>query len=252
MHSWIDKRNDEGGRGVTEVYGHKASLRAYFDGNGFERWAAIYGEVALPSRIRRSIREGHAQMLAQAGAWLDEHTPPTGARALDAGCGTGLFTVMLAQRGYDVTAIDIAPRMVSESAQTAQDAGVRERVTFQTGDLETVGGVYDVVGCFDVLVHYPAPAFAEMATKLASLSRGPLLLTYARWTRPLAALHWIGGRFPKGERRTEIQMIPDDFVTRTLANAGMRVHRRTPIDHGFYHVTLLEARPASGSAEGTQ
>ena len=75
--------------------------------------------------------------------------------------------------------------------------------------------------------------------------RGPLLLTYAPSEPVLAALHWLGGRFPKGERRTDIQMIPARFVGETLAQAGMTVYRQARISRGFYHVTLLEAHPAS-------
>ena len=68
---------------------------------------------------------------------------------------------------------------------------------------------------------------------------------YAPREPVLAALHWLGGRFPRGERRTDIQMIPEPFVRATLAAAGMQVVRQARVSRGFYHVTLLEARRAA-------
>ncbi len=238
---------------------HKSKLRDYFDGIGFERWSAIYGQAEV-SRIRQTIRDGHAAMLAQAEAWIVEGvgswelgvgttipnsqlpTPNPAPQVLDAGCGTGLFSLALARRGLDVTAVDIAPQMVAATIAQARAAGLSERVTGSAGDLESVGGSFDAVVCFDVLVHYPQASFAQLVTHLASLTRGPLLLTYAPREPVLAALHWLGGRFPKGQRRTEIQMIPEPFVRATLAAAGMRVMRQARVSRGFYHVTLLEAR----------
>jgi magnesium-protoporphyrin O-methyltransferase len=230
---------------VSESSQHKAQLRAYFDGIGFERWAAIYGGQAKLSRVRRTIRAGHGAMLEQASAWLAESFPevPPGTTALDAGCGTGLWSIALARRGFEVTAIDIAPQMVDAALQAAQRAGVRERITFLSGDLETLSGSFDTVACFDVLVHYPAPLFGPMLGRLSALSRGPLLVTYAPYNRLLAGLHWVGGHFPHSQRRTSIQMIPAPLVEHTLAQAGMRRLRSARISSGFYHVTLLEARP---------
>jgi len=234
---------------VTEASQHKAQLRAYFDGIGFERWAAIYGGQEQLSRIRRTIREGHGAMLEQATAWLGESfgTAIGTKTALDAGCGTGLFSVALARMGFEVTAIDIAPQMVDAALQFAQRAGMRERITFMSGDLEALQGSYDAVACFDVLVHYPPPLFAPMLRRLAELSRGPLLITYAPYNRLLASLHWLGGRFPRSQRRQDIQMIPDAFVAQTLAEARRYIHRTARISNGFYHVTLLEARPTSAT-----
>ena len=219
----------------------KDQLRTYFDGTGFERWSAIYGSAEL-SRVRQSIREGHAKMLAQAEVWLTESLDS--GSILDAGCGTGLFSVRMAQRGFDVTAVDIAPKMVEATRSAAQSASIDGQMTFHAGDIETVLdslGKFDAVTCFDVLVHYPEEAFVPLCTQLAQHASGPLLITYAPYSRLLASLHWIGGFFPKGERRTEIQMIRDSVVADALAAAGMTVKRTTSISQGFYHVKLLEA-----------
>lgn len=223
---------------------HKAQLQSYFNGIGFDRWSAIYGQGDLKG-VRRSVREGHAMMMERAEAWLSEHALPDGARVFDAGCGTGLFSLRLAQRGVVVTAADIAPQMVRTARAAVERAGFGERVHFVAGDLEVVSGQYDAVVCFDVLIHYPRPGFAQLCTHLAQQCRGPFIFTYAPHNPLLAMKHWVGGRFPRAQRRTEIQMMPESFVRETLEKAGMTVRRNVRVSCGFYHVALLEALPHS-------
>ena len=55
--------------------------------------------------------------------------PP--AAVLDIGCGTGTFALDLANRGYDVTAVDPAPNMIALAAQ--KDTG--RSVTWVTGSV---------------------------------------------------------------------------------------------------------------------
>lgn len=223
-----------------DIAQHKARLRHYFDGIGFERWSAIYGQAEL-SPIRRSIREGHAAMLELAEGWLDAGGPHEGA-ALDAGCGTGLFSLALARRGLSVAAADIAPQMAEATAAAAAAAGLADRVSCRVSDLEELGGSYALVACFDVLIHYPPALFAPMLSHLAGLSTDTLLFTYAPSTPLLAAMHRAAAIFPKSQRRTDIQMIPEGLVRSTLHGCGMRLSRSQRVSRGFYHVTLVEAK----------
>jgi len=58
--------------------------------------------------------------------------PPYG-QALDLGCGSGIWSVKLAQRGWQVTGIDIVPKAVRRARERAREAGVDVR--FVQGDL---------------------------------------------------------------------------------------------------------------------
>lgn len=223
-----------------DIAQHKARLRHYFDGIGFERWSTIYGQGHL-SPIRRSVRAGHAAMLAVANSWLDSEPLVTGAPVLDAGCGTGLFSLDLARRGLHVVASDLAPQMVAATEAAVAAAGLAERVSCQVADLEELDGSYALVACFDVLIHYPPAPFTSMLAHLAGLSSERLLFTYAPWSPLLAALHRVGGYFPRGQRRTEIQMMRAEQVQATLTKAGMQLRRSERVSRGFYHVALVEA-----------
>jgi 2-polyprenyl-3-methyl-5-hydroxy-6-metoxy-1,4-benzoquinol methylase len=57
-------------------------------------------------------------------------------RALDVGCGSGIWAVKLAQRGWDVTGIDFVPKAVRRARRRAEEAGVE--VNFVQGDVTTL------------------------------------------------------------------------------------------------------------------
>lgn len=219
----------------------KAWLRDYFNGVGFDRWQAIYGDGEL-SGVRLTVREGHRQMLSTLLQWLDERALPPGSTAFDAGCGTGLLSLALAQRGHRVTAVDIAPQMIREATRQAMQISLAGKIDFLVADLEAVTGNYDLVACLDVLIHYPRPAFVQLCRHLASLTRDRLFITFAPHNPALSLLHHIGAAFPKSQRRTDIQMIPGQVVQQTLEEAGLQVVRTERISRGFYHVELVEAR----------
>ena len=230
---------------------HKQQLLSYFDGEGFGRWQQIYGEGPI-SGVRASVREGHSRVVAMALDWLadggtrqsrqkDEQEATDAPTVLDAGCGTGLLTLALARRGWQVTAVDLAPQMAAATAAAVQAAGIVERVDCSAGDLDAVKATFDAVACLDVLIHYPAAQFGPMLTRLAARSRGPLVFSYAPREPLLAGLHWVGGLFPKPQRRTTVQMIPRELVAATLAQAGMQIRREQRVSVGFYHVALVEA-----------
>lgn len=71
-------------------------------------------------------------------------------RVLDIGCGTGSLAVLLAKKGACVTAIDIAPAMVSQAVGNVREEGVVDLVAVKemgAVDLDTAfaGESFDVV-----------------------------------------------------------------------------------------------------------
>ena len=70
--------------------------------------------------------------------------------ALEAGCGTGMFTEVLVQEGFDVTAIDFSSTAIDE-ARTRVPSVAEFKVADLTSTLDL--GVFDLVLCVDVLFH---------------------------------------------------------------------------------------------------
>jgi SAM-dependent methyltransferase len=85
--------------------------------------------------------------------------------ALDAACGTGRYSALLAGRGHRVVGVDRSPDMLALARQRVPRAG------FLLGDLRRLpvaDGSVDLVTCALALTHVPAlgPVFAEFARVL--------------------------------------------------------------------------------------
>ncbi len=67
-------------------------------------------------------------------AVLEAITPLEDRSVLEIACGTGRFTVMLAERGADVVGLDISAAMLQRGREKAHRAGVTDRLEFLRGD----------------------------------------------------------------------------------------------------------------------
>ncbi len=81
-----------------------------------------------------------------------EHLLPAAGRALDVACGRGAVAVWLAERGFDVDAVDVSDSAQALGAALASDRGVGDRVRWWAHDLDDglpggCAGPYDVVVC---------------------------------------------------------------------------------------------------------
>lgn len=106
-------------------------------------------------------------------------------RALEIGCGTGTNCVWLAQQGFEVTGIDVAPLAIEQAQQRAQAAGVQ--ATFLTGDvlhLPDLGRPFEFFfdrGCYHAVRRSAPKEYAlAIARKLAAGARGLILAGNAR------------------------------------------------------------------------
>jgi 2-polyprenyl-3-methyl-5-hydroxy-6-metoxy-1,4-benzoquinol methylase len=69
-----------------------------------------------------------------------------GGRALDVGCGEGVYSVYLAQQGFSVVALDFVPAALAEARVRAEQAGVE--IEFRECDVVD----YEAAGAFDVVL----------------------------------------------------------------------------------------------------
>jgi ubiquinone/menaquinone biosynthesis C-methylase UbiE len=81
-----------------------------------------------------------------------------GATALDVGCGTGNVALKLAAEGFQVTAIDISPEMLSRLSERVSTAGLKDQVQIVCCDAEDFlrnSQTWDVIAFSSVLHHLP-------------------------------------------------------------------------------------------------
>ncbi|WP_277213810.1 class I SAM-dependent methyltransferase [Isoptericola croceus] len=107
-------------------------------------------------------------------------------RALDLGCGRGLYTLELARRGWQAVGVDLVPRAVEE-ARRRDRAGIAE---FAVADVTALGaadlGAFDLfldIGCFQGLDADQRAAMGHGVTASAREGAVVLILAFGvtRW-----------------------------------------------------------------------
>jgi SAM-dependent methyltransferase len=187
-----------------------------------ERQGSSFGAIGIRKRL---------------GAF-QAHTPLSGDRLLDIGCGNGSYTVRLAQHFAEVDAIDVEPDRLADVVQGIQADDLSARIHVERMSAERLSfpdATFDAVTAIEVLEHVP-----DLEACLAEVHRvlkpgGRLLLTGPNRLFPLET----HGVLVRGRRLSPLAM---PFVTwvpplhRRVADArsfGARGLRRLVEAHGF-------------------
>jgi 2-polyprenyl-6-hydroxyphenyl methylase/3-demethylubiquinone-9 3-methyltransferase len=92
--------------------------------------------------------------------WIDGHAAISGKRILDIGCGGGILSESMAQRGAEVTGIDLSDKALTVARLHLLESG--NHVDYQKISAEELAGQaasrFDVVTCMEMLEHVPHPA----------------------------------------------------------------------------------------------
>jgi len=75
-------------------------------------------------------------------------------KVLDIGCGAGTLDFYLANKGHNVTGIDISEKAIESCIQTAKNLRLK-KVEFKQVDFpkETISGIFDFIICSEVIEH---------------------------------------------------------------------------------------------------
>jgi len=92
--------------------------------------------------------------------YVDQHAGLTGKVVLDVGCGGGILAESMAQRGAQVTGIDLGEKALKVAKLHLLESGAQ--VDYRLVAVEELAkqqsGHYDVVTCMEMLEHVPEPA----------------------------------------------------------------------------------------------
>ncbi|MGN6612295.1 MAG: class I SAM-dependent methyltransferase [Angustibacter sp.] len=131
-------------------------------GGDFEGGRAPW--LARQANLRNVVRQ------AMVARQLARHLGDPPGTVLDVGAGQGTQSIRLAQRGFDVLAVepDSAMREAFAATNEALPDAVRSRVRVVAGSVETLddvtdGRTFDVVLCHGVLMYLPEPGPAVVA-----------------------------------------------------------------------------------------
>ncbi|UYN84449.1 MAG: class I SAM-dependent methyltransferase [Microcella sp.] len=151
-------------------------------------------------------------------------SPP--GRALDLGCGRGLFTPELARRGWETVGIDLVPRAIEAAKQQGD-----ESIQYVVGDVTELStlslGTFDLfvdIGCFQGLDERQRRAMGSGVSVLANPSAVLLLLAFG----PTRLRSSIGG-----VSRDEVDAAFSDWETLDVwpaptAGLGWPMNRTSP------------------------
>lgn len=204
----------------------------YFDQHA-EDFDTIYG--GRNSRLRRLRDKLSRGTVVQRLTFVDElasKLPP--GRVIDVGCGSGRFSVRLAQHGWQVVGLDFAGEMIALAREHAAAAGVSDRCTFLEADFldwDTEGD-FDLglaIGVFDYVAN-PLPLLARLGT----MAGGRVVASFPKRWHALVPLRWA---------RLRASSCPVHFYTRPRVEALTSAGRLRAKVISFHRDFLLVGEP---------
>ena len=205
-------------------------VETYFDKTALKTWERLTSKAPV-SRVRESVRRGRDDMRMKLISQLPSDL--SGAKVLDAGCGTGQLSEELALRGCQVVAADISPSLVN-GARSRIPNHLHKNIEFITGDMvDPKLGNFDYVVAMDSLIYYRKKDLTSLLVDLSSRTSHSIYFTLAPKTMLLMMMWYLGKIAPKGDRSPV--MVPQSFkaISREL-DGNLQLIDLGVINSGFY------------------
>ncbi len=169
--------------------------------------------------------------------FIEADGPVSGLAVCDVGCGGGILSEGLAERGARVTGIDLAGDALTVAREHAQSTGLSVaylQVAVEEHAQEYAGH-YDAVTCMEMLEHVPDPASVVAACArlvrpggrvyLSTLSKTP-----RAWLFAIAGAEYLLRLMPRGTHDYRKFIRPSRLLTHCRA-AGLHAHRASGLGY---------------------
>ena len=219
----------------------RSQIEDYFDRTAVQAWEQLTSDAPV-GRIRTTVRAGRDKMRTTLLSWLPEDLK--GRRILDAGCGTGALAIEAAQRGADVVAIDLSPKLVDLARQRAPTLRAGS-LDFRSGDmLDESLGKFDHVVAMDSVIHYETKDAVDALSRLAERTSTSMAFTFAPRTPLLAIMISVGRLLPRTNRAPWLEpMAKEKLLALMLQDSvlkGWKHTRDERVSSGFYKSQAME------------
>lgn len=177
--------------------------------------------------------------------YIDQHSRIAGKTILDVGCGAGILSESLAQRGALVTAIDMGLEPLEVAKLHLLESGVS--VDYQQSTAEDFAKAnpekFDVITCMEMLEHVPEPASVIQACAdlvkpggqvfFSTINRSPKSYAMA-----ILAAEYVLNLVPKGTHHYDKLLKPSELA-KWMRQAGLKIQnisgmQYNPITKQYY------------------
>ena len=169
--------------------------------------------------------------------YIDDQVGLDGKRILDVGCGGGILSESMAERGADVTGIDAGEAPLEVARLHLLESGLE--IDYQQSTAEQMAelhaGQFDVVTCMEMLEHVPDPASVIDATARLLKPGGQAFYSTLNRTPLAFALGIVGAEhvlrlLPRGTHRYDRFIRPSE-LSAWLRRAGLEVRDITGLHY---------------------
>ena len=215
-------------------------LATYFDSTAQKAWIDLTSDAPV-SGVRATVRAGRDAMRGTLLSWLPQDLRRT--RVLDAGCGTGAFSVEAAYRGAEVTGVDVAAGLVEVARKREPSFLGHGKIAWRSGDmLDPALGEFAHVVAMDSLIHYREADLVAALAQLGERTSQSMLFTFVPRTPLLFAMYQAGKLFPRSDRSPRLVPLGEEQLRARLARdlPEWRVARSERVSSGFYISHAIE------------
>lgn len=162
--------------------------------------------------------------------YIDLHAKVAGKTLLDVGCGGGILSEGMAQRGAEVTGIDMGAEPLNVARLHLLESGLD--IEYRQSTAEEFAAQYpnsfDVVTCMEMLEHVPDPESVIRACAQLCKPGGDLFFSTINRNAKAFAMAIVGAEYvlklvPKGTHAYDKLIRPSE-LTRWLRNANLLVN----------------------------